>query len=33
MAGAVLLLLAGVWLLLQTLAGDLPRRVMSWGGF
>jgi hypothetical protein len=32
MAGSVLLILAGVWLLLQTLAGDLPRRLLSFSG-
>lgn len=26
----VLLLLAGLWLLLQTIVGDLPRRILSW---
>ena len=31
MAAGLLLLLVGLWLLLQTLVGDLPRRVMSWG--
>lgn len=29
-AGPVLLVLAGVWLLLQTMVGDLPRRITSW---
>jgi hypothetical protein len=31
MAAAVLLVVAGVWILLQTVAGDLPRRIASWG--
>jgi hypothetical protein len=26
----LLLFVAGVWLLLQTLVGDLPRRIISW---
>lgn len=29
MAQGVLLIILGVWLLLQTLAGDLPARVLS----
>lgn len=31
MASGVLLLLIGVWLLLQTLVGGLPGRIVSWG--
>lgn len=27
---AILLLLVGLWLLLQTLGGDLPGRIASW---
>jgi hypothetical protein len=30
---AVLLVVLGVWLLLQTLAGDLPGRILSWRGW
>lgn len=30
MAVTVLLIVVGVWLLLQTLVGDLPRRILSW---
>lgn len=29
-AGGMLLVIAGVWLLLQTLVGDLPGRIVSW---
>lgn len=29
MAAGVLLVLAGLWLLMQTLVGDLPGRIMS----
>ena len=29
-AQGIVLLIAGVWLLAQTLAGDLPRRVASY---
>jgi hypothetical protein len=29
-ASAALLIIAGVWLLLQTVAGDLPGRLLSW---
>lgn len=32
MAAGVLLILAGLWVILQTLAGDLPRRIVSWSG-
>lgn len=28
--GGVLLILVGIWLLLQTVAGDLPGRLLSW---
>ncbi len=31
MAAAVVLILAGVWLSLQAIAGDLARRLYSWG--
>lgn len=31
-ASGTLLVLVGVWLLLQTLAGDLPRRLLSLAG-
>lgn len=30
LASAILLVIAGVWLLLQTLVGDLPGRIVSW---
>lgn len=30
-ASGVLLTLFGVWLLLQTLVGGLPGRIMTWG--
>lgn len=30
MAGGVLLVLVGVWLLFQTLLGGLPSRLTSW---
>jgi hypothetical protein len=30
MAAGLLLLIAGVWLLAQSLVGDLPRRLLSW---
>jgi hypothetical protein len=30
MAGGALLVLIGVWLIAQTLVGDLPRRVISY---
>lgn len=30
-ASGILLLVFGVWLLLQTLVGGLPRRIVSWG--
>lgn len=30
-ASGILLVLIGVWLLLQTIAGGLPSRVLSWG--
>jgi hypothetical protein len=30
MAGGVLLVLIGVWLLFQTLVGGLPARLTSW---
>ena len=30
MAAGVLLLILGVWLLLQTLVGDLVTRILSW---
>lgn len=33
MAGGIFLLLAGVWLLMQTLAGDLPGRILSWRNY
>ena len=29
-ASGVLLVLVGVWLLLQTLVGNLPGRILSW---
>jgi hypothetical protein len=29
-ASGVLLVAAGVWLLLQTLVGNLPQRIVSW---
>jgi len=29
-ASGLLLLILGVWLLLQTLVGDLPGRIQSW---
>ena len=29
-ASGVLLIIAGVWLLLQTLVGDLPGKITSW---
>ena len=29
-ASGILLLLLGVWLLLQTLVGNLPNRILSW---
>lgn len=28
--GGLLLVILGVWLLLQTVAGDLPGRIRSW---
>jgi hypothetical protein len=31
-ASGTLLLIVGVWLLLQTVAGDLPRRLLSLAG-
>lgn len=31
MAAGVLLIILGVWLLTQTLIGDLPGRLVSWG--
>jgi hypothetical protein len=30
-ASGVLLVALGVWLLLQTLVGNLPQRIVSWG--
>lgn len=30
-ASGIFLLLVGTWLLLQTLVGDLPGRIISWG--
>jgi hypothetical protein len=30
-ASGVLLLVLGIWLLLQTLVGGLPGRIISWG--
>lgn len=30
MAAATLLIVAGGWVLMQTLVGDLPRRIVSW---
>ncbi len=30
-ATGVFLLVVGLWLLLQTLVGDLPGRILSWG--
>lgn len=30
-AGGLLLVIAGAWLLFQTLVGDLPGRIVSWG--
>lgn len=32
MASAVVLIVAGVWLLLQTLAGSLPARILALAG-
>ena len=32
MAAGVLLILAGIWVILQTLVGDLPRRLLSHAG-
>jgi hypothetical protein len=32
MAGGILLVILGVWLLLQTLIGGLPSRLLSWAG-
>lgn len=29
-AGGLLLVIAGLWLLFQTLVGDLPGRIVSW---
>ncbi len=31
-ASGVLLIVAGLWLLLQTMVGDLPGRLLSWAG-
>lgn len=31
-ASGVLLVVIGLWLLMQTLVGDLPRRILSWSG-
>lgn len=31
-APAILLVIVGVWLVLQTVVGDLPRRLLSWAG-
>lgn len=30
MSSGLLLVVAGVWLLFQTLAGGLPQRIVSW---
>lgn len=30
-ASGVVLVLLGIWLLMQTVAGDLARRLLSWG--
>lgn len=32
MAAGVLLVVLGFWLLMQTLVGDLPGRIVSWAG-
>jgi uncharacterized membrane protein YgcG len=31
-ASSILLVVVGLWLLLQTIVGDLPRRLLSWRG-
>jgi len=31
-ASGVLLVIIGLWVLMQTLVGDLPRRILSWSG-
>jgi hypothetical protein len=31
MASGLLLMVLGAWLLLQTIAGGLPKRIASWG--
>lgn len=32
-SSAVLLVVIGLWLLLQTIVGDLPGRLLSWRGY
>ncbi len=31
-ASGVLMIIVGVWIVLQTLVGDLPGRILSWAG-
>lgn len=31
-ASGLLLILAGLWLLMQTMVGGLPARILSWSG-
>jgi hypothetical protein len=32
-SASILLVLVGLWLLLQTVVGDLPGRLLSWRGY